>query len=66
MKYKVSADNQSVVSSCITDDYKQAISEYLWNCSDASASIIEINYIVDKLGNIKTLKICDNGKGICG
>lgn len=31
MKYKVSANSQSVVNSGITDDYKLAMSEYIWN-----------------------------------
>lgn len=64
MKYKVLADGQSVVNSGITDDYKQAICEYLWNGFDAGASELKLDYTVNGLGAVMTIKISDNGKGI--
>lgn len=64
MKYKVSADSQSVVNSGITDDYKQAICEYLWNGFDAGASELNLDYTVNGLGAVTKIKISDNGKGI--
>lgn len=64
MKYKVSADSQSVVNSGITDDYKQAICEYLWNGFDAGASELNLDYAVNGLGAVTKIKISDNGKGI--
>ena len=64
MKYKVSADSQSVVNSGITDDYKQAVCEYFWNGFDAGASELKLDYSVNGLGAITSLKISDNGKGI--
>lgn len=65
MKKKLSANSQSVVNSGITDDYKQAITEYIWNGFDAKATIVDVKYVVkDKLGNLESLVISDNGKGI--
>ena len=43
-KYKVSANSQSVVNSGITDDYKLAMSEYIWNGFDAGATTLELDY----------------------
>lgn len=65
-KYKVSANSQSVVNSGITDDYKLAMSEYIWNGFDAGATTLELDYSVDVLGNITAIKVRDNGKGING
>lgn len=65
MKKKLSTNSQSVVNSGITDDYKQAITEYIWNGFDAKATSVNINYVVkDDLGNLESLIIYDNGKGI--
>lgn len=66
MKYKVSANSQSVVNSGITDDYKLAMSEYIWNGFDAGATTLELDYSVDVLGKITAIKVRDNGKGING
>lgn len=65
-KYKVSANSQSVVNSGITDDYKLAMSEHIWNGFDAGATTLELDYSVDVLGNITAIKVRDNGKGING
>lgn len=65
MKRKLSANSQSVVNSGITDDYKQAITEYIWNGFDAKATVVDINYVVkDELGNLEFLIVIDNGNGI--
>ena len=42
----------------------QSLVEYIWNGFDAQASIIEINYNSNELGNIETISISDNGYGI--
>lgn len=57
MKYKVSANSQSVVNSGITDDYKLAMSEYIWNGFDAGATTLELDYSVDVLVNITAIKV---------
>lgn len=43
---------------------KQAIAEYIWNGFDAGADTIHLDYSVDELGNMNSLVIADNGKGI--
>lgn len=35
MKYKLSMNSKSVLHSGLTDDYKKAIAEYIWNGFDA-------------------------------
>lgn len=64
MKYKVSANSRSVLNSGLTDDYKKAIAEYVWNGFDAGASCVQINYHCNDLGGIDKLWIVDNGSGI--
>lgn len=54
------------MNSGLTDDYRQAIAEYIWNGFDAAASCVEIKYAAsDDLGNFDHFIISDNGKGIC-
>lgn len=64
MKYKVSANSRSVLNSGLTDDYKKAIAEYVWNGFDAGASCVQINYHCNDLGGVDELWIVDNGSGI--
>lgn len=64
-QHKLSTSSRSVINSGLTDDYRQAISEYVWNGFDAGASRVEINYKEkDELGNFESLVISDNGYGI--
>lgn len=46
---------------------EHAISEYIWNGFDAKASTIHIDYEYEneELDTIKSIKISDNGTGIC-
>lgn len=64
MKHKISANSKSVTNAGITNDYKQAIAEYLWNGFDAGASKLYIDYDTNELGVITSLSISDNGSGI--
>ncbi len=41
-----------------------SIAEYIWNGFDAQASEIKIDYVSDKLGNLESFTIADNGYGI--
>lgn len=41
-----------------------AISELIWNSLDADSTIINVEYIKNKLGGLESLKISDNGRGI--
>lgn len=64
-QHKLSTSSRSVLNSGLTDDYRQALSEYIWNGFDAGASCVEIRYTTaDALGNFDYLMISDNGKGI--
>lgn len=65
VKHKLSASSRSVINSGLTDDYRQAIVEYIWNGFDAEAKIVDVRYQKsDELGNLACLVISDNGKGI--
>lgn len=65
VKHKLSASSRSVINSGLTDDYRQAIVEYIWNGFDAEAKIVDIQYRkADEIGNLTYLIIADNGKGI--
>lgn len=63
MKQKVNITNKSI-SNSVTNDYKHAICEYVWNGFDAGATIVELNYTADELYNVSSLSISDNGSGI--
>lgn len=64
MKYKLSTNSNSVLNSGLTDDYKKAIAEYIWNGFDAGASCVEIRYHCNDLGGVDDLYVIDNGSGI--
>lgn len=65
VKHKLSASSRSVINSGLTDDYRQAIVEYIWNGFDAEAKIVDVRYQKsDDFGNLAYLIISDNGKGI--
>lgn len=64
-QHKLSASSNSVKNSGLTDDYRQAIAEYIWNGFDAEATTIDIRYEkANELGTLSYLLISDNGKGI--
>lgn len=60
---KVNITNDSI-SRNITNDYRKAICEYVWNGFDASATRIDINFTSNELGGIESFEIRDNGDGI--
>lgn len=64
MKNKLSANSNSVLNSGLTDDYRKAIAEYIWNGFDAGATCVEIHYHTNALGGVDDLWIIDNGCGI--
>ena len=61
MKYKLSTNSNSVLNSGLTDDYRKAICEYIF---DAGATCVEIRYHANDLGGVDDLYIIDNGSGI--
>lgn len=63
MSQKVNINNNSI-SNTVTNDYRRAICEFIWNGFDANAIKVEINYNANELGNISSFSISDNGDGI--
>lgn len=64
MIISLSVKNQSIDSSGITNDYRDAISEYIWNGFEAHARNINIDYTLNEAYGVKELIITDNGDGI--
>lgn len=60
----LSVKNQSIDSSGITSDYRDAISEYIWNGFEAHATRIGIDYAINEAFGVAELIIRDNGDGI--
>lgn len=60
---KVIVNNNSIRNG-VTNDYKLAICEYLWNGFDAGATQVELNYSANEIGSITYMSIVDNGCGI--
>lgn len=64
MERELKVKEDSVGSSGIKKDYKDAIIEYIWNGFDAGANIIEITYQENTLDGVESICISDNGCGI--
>ena len=64
MKNKLSANSNSVLNAGLTDDYRKAIAEFIWNGFDAGATCVELRYRTNALGGVDDLWIIDNGSGI--
>lgn len=60
----LSVKNQSIESSGITKDYKEAFCEFIWNGFEAKATEIRLSYTLNHLQGIDTIVISDNGEGI--
>jgi hypothetical protein len=64
MIISLSVKNQSIESSGITDDYKDALCEYIWNALEANATRVQLDCVSNEACGIETLTITDNGEGI--
>lgn len=64
MILQLSVKNQSIESSGITNDYKEAVCEYIWNGFEAHATEVNIDYTLNVASGLETLSISDNGDGI--
>lgn len=60
----LSVKNQSIQTSEITNDYKKAICEYIWNGFEAYATTMSVKYSPNVAFGIDELIIKDNGDGI--
>ncbi len=65
MKRKLSVKNQSVETSGITKDYKEALCEYIWNGFEANATKVSLLFTPNSLDGVDSITIQDNGDGIC-
>lgn len=64
MERELRVKEDSIDSSGIKKDYKEAIIEYIWNGFDAGATQINISYKKNDLDGIENICIEDNGTGI--
>ena len=64
MRLPLSVNNQSVDSSGITNDYREAINEFIWNGFEANATKILIEFSTNEAYGLRELIIRDNGDGI--
>lgn len=60
----LSVKNQSIETSGITNDYKEALCEYIWNGLEAHATEINVIFRPNVMFGIDELLITDNGDGI--
>ena len=65
MLIPLSVKDKSIETSGITKDYRNAISEFIWNGFEANASCVCIDYVENPAFGIDVLTISDNGEGIC-
>lgn len=64
MKYSLNVKSQSIETSGIPKDYRNAICEYVWNGLEANATTITITHRDNKLQGVAEVIIADNGSGI--
>ncbi len=60
----LSVKNQSIETSGLTKDYKEALCEYIWNGFEAEATEVSVSYSENEFDGIQDITICDNGNGI--
>ena len=64
MLLSLSVKNQSVESSGITKDYREALCEFIWNGFEANATEVRVSYTLNDLQNVCTVIVSDNGDGV--
>lgn len=64
MILSLSVKNQSVESSGITKDYREALCEFIWNGFEANATEVKVSYTLNDLQNVGTVIVTDNGDGV--
>ena len=65
VKKELCVKSQSIETSGITKDYKEALCEYIWNGFEANAAHVSVNFTSNSLGGIESVIIRDDGDGIC-
>ncbi len=65
MERKVQINDNSIETAGLPTDYKEAVSEFIWNSFDANATTVKINFSnKDPIGHIKSFSIEDDGDGV--
>lgn len=64
MKKQVNINSNSIESRAKKDDFRKAVSEYIWNGFDAKASELSIEFTANDIGHIHFFSVRDNGEGI--
>ena len=65
MKKELCVKSQSIETSGITKDYKEALCEYIWNGFEANAVHVSVNFTSNSLEGVESVIIQDDGDGIC-
>lgn len=65
MKKALIVKSQSVETSGITKDYREALCEYIWNGFEANAVTVAVSFNSNELEGVASVCIQDDGDGIC-
>ncbi len=65
MKMTLSVKNQSIETSGLPKDFREALCEYIWNGFEANATEVSLSYVENITGQgLDSISITDNGDGI--
>ena len=64
MRLGLSINSQSIETSGIVKDYKEALCEYIWNGFEAGANCVSVSHEINELGGVTSITITDDGDGI--
>lgn len=65
MRMSLSVKNQSIETSGLPKDYREALCEYIWNGYEANATEVSIAYTLNVTGEgVESITVTDNGDGI--
>lgn len=65
MKKELTVKSQSVGTSGITKDYREALCEYIWNDFEANAVTVAVSFDSNELEGVASVCIQDDGDRIC-
>lgn len=64
MQIQLSVNNQSVETSGLPKDFREAVCEYIWNGFEANAKNVTVSVKENELSGIESISIKDDGDGI--
>lgn len=65
MKKELTVKSQSIETSGITKDYREALCEYIWNGFEANAVTVAVSFDSNELEGVESVCVQDDGDGIC-